>query len=627
VLSFNDRVMVHAQETWCGATTDAYLKSTTAQTDASPAMATITTMLSYNGTTMLVQEESTARILDRTVYECQQYSVMNTIADEWVPRAFLLENEWSGSTSSLLAALSGDGTRVMAAYSSPKDDDDSQSRQKVALLEYSHSTNSWIMLGSSSTASLGDLITALALSADGTVTAIRSGSGTVSVHAYKSETALSRLGGNDDSILSVTLQADVDAVRTTTNNGLALSEDGTILAVGDSSRDQVNVYQYYNATWTRLGQTITGGLQFGHAVALSLNGTVLAIGAATGTTRGTLVIGQVSVFAWDSGVWVRRGPNLNGKAVGQNFGSTVSLSGDGTVLVVSSSGNGMQPGSVDTFVWDDATAAWRWDQFLDYLQGFNEEIWGATVSANGLVIAMDTVTRVTVSRLRYCGDSRNGSNLPLCSDYVSTSSGSRVNSPTMAPRREDNPTSNSTSPRRESDSSNPMLGVWLAMFAVGVLAIAAIGWKCRFHASKRWERRAGEPKSETAPPCAAESIRVNVDAIHNHEEAFSERIPLEPLAPMSMIRIRDDDAISVNRHNDSIPLDGMTARSARALEPPGHQLFSEECPYKNQFGDDDHAPAAGLVVCIPCPYKDQFGDSNHALGAVLLNIRDRHDSL
>jgi hypothetical protein len=489
-------------------------------------------------------------------------------------------------------------------------------------------------LGTTTTgpAALDTAMTALALSSTGTVTAIRNGNGAVSVYAYnESNATFSRLGGNNDFILT-DADAAVDTTGSSPSHGLALSQDGTILAVGDSTRDQVNVYQYQyqNDTWTRLGQTITGGLQFGHAVALSLNGTVLAVGAATSSTRGNLVIGQVSVYAMESSVqplWVRRGSNLNGKAVGENFGNTVSLSGDGTILVVSSSGNGMQPGSVDTYIWDEATAAWRWDQFLDYLQGFNEEIWGATVSANGLVIAMDIATAVEVSRLSYCGDSRDGSNLPLCSDSYSNSTGSRVNSPTMAPRREDDPTSNSTSPRRESDSSHPMLGVWLAMFAVGVFAIAAIGWKCRFHASKRWERRAGEPKSETAPPCAAESILVNVDAIHSHEEAFSERIPLEPLAPMSMIRIGDDDAISVNRHNDSIPLDVMTTRSARALEPPGHQLFSEECPYKDQFGDDDHAPAAGLVVCVPCPYKDQFGDSYHAPGAVLLNIPNRHDKL
>jgi hypothetical protein len=421
VLSCCDRVMVDAQR-WCGSEADSYAKSTTATPDSGAT----TVQLSHNGTTMLVQE-NIVRILDRAVYECQVDSYVEIIVLEWVERPALLNDAQSSTT---LAAFSGDGTRVVANII--QDDDDGQSQEVVALWEYSHLTKSWTTLGTTTTTTGPS--TALALSADGHVTAIRNGNGAVSVHAYQNETTLSRLGGNDDSILSVTLEADVD--HDAADGGLALSQDGTILAVGDSTRDQVNVYQYHyhNATWTRLGQTLTGGAQFGHAVALSLNGTVLAVGAATASTRGNLVIGQVSIFGWESGVWERRGSNLNGEAVGENFGSTVSLSGDGAVLVVSSSGNGMHTGSMDTFVWDDATAAWRRDQSFGSSRGINEAILGATVSANGLVIAMDTATAVKVSRLSHCEDRRNASNLPLCSDYYSISTSA---SPTVAPWVED----------------------------------------------------------------------------------------------------------------------------------------------------------------------------------------------
>jgi hypothetical protein len=410
-------MMVGAQDRLCGAYYDLCDKAATI-TGAT------TVQLSHNGTTMLVQEYI-VRILDRAVYECQVDSYVETIVKEWVERPALLNDSQSSTT---LAALSGDGTRVVANII--QDDDDGQSQEVVALWEYSHLTKSWTTLGKTTTGPS----TALAVSADGNVTAIRNGNGAVSVHAYQNETTLSRLGGNDDSILSVTLEADVD--HDAADGGLALSQDGTILAVGDSTRDQVNVYQYHyhNATWTRLGQTLTGGAQFGHAVALSLNGTVLAVGAATASTRGNLVIGQVSIFGWESGVWERRGSNLNGEAVGENFGSTVSLSGDGAVLVVSSSGNGMHTGSMDTFVWDDATAAWRRDQSFGSSRGINEAILGATVSANGLVIAMDTATAVKVSRLSHCEDRRNASNLPLCSDYYSISTSA---SPTVAPWVED----------------------------------------------------------------------------------------------------------------------------------------------------------------------------------------------
>jgi hypothetical protein len=585
-------MMVGAQDRLCGAYYDLCDKAATI-TGAT------TVQLSHNGTTMLVQEYI-VRILDRAVYECQVDSYVETIVKEWVERPALLNDSQSSTT---LAALSGDGTRVVANII--QDDDDGQSQEVVALWEYSHLTKSWTTLGKTTTGPS----TALAVSADGNVTAIRNGNGAVSVHAYQNETTLSRLGGNDDSILSVTLEADVD--HDAADDGLALSEDGTILAVGDSTRDQVNVYQYHgqNDTWTRLGQTITGGTQFGHAVTLSLSGTLLAVGAATASTRGTLVIGQVSVFAWDNGVWVRSGPNSNGGAVGENFGSTVALSGDGTVLVVSSSGNGMHTGSVGTYFWDDATEMWRRDPCFGDSHFINDAIAGATVSANGLVIAIAAATTVEVSRLNYCDapPRPNASTLPLCSDYASASSGASI-SPTMAPHRENEPdvstnsnqsngtTQTTTSPRVESDSlDRPMLGAWLAIVAAAILAIATIGWKCRFHASKRWERRAVEPKSDVAAPWAAESSRGNVDTHDDHEEAFSERMPLEPLAPLSVVRIEGDDSLSVN-HSDHYPLDVPTM-SDRALEPPGHQLFTEECPYKDQFGDDDYA--TGVVVCAP----------------------------
>jgi hypothetical protein len=162
----------------------------------------------------------------------------------------------------------------------------------------------------------------------------------------------------------------------------------------------------------------------------------------------------------------------------------------------------------------------------------------------------------------------------------------------------------------ESDSADPILGIWLAIVAAVVLVIVAIGWKCRFHGGKRWANRAVEPKSETAASSAAESIQVNVDTLHNHEDAYSERMPLEPLAPLSMVRMGDENSFSVNRREDNIPLDHMPALLARTLEPPGRQLLSVECPYKDQFGDHEHAPSE-VCVARSCPYKDQFGNSFH----------------
>merc|ERR1712091_158196 len=91
-------------------------------------------------------------------------------------------------------------------------------------------------------------------------------------------------------------------------------------------------------TWTQRGDDIDGeaaGDESGSSVSLSADGTALAVGAPYNSGAGTWA-GRARVFAWDSavGAWAQRGDDIDGEDAGDRSGWSVSLSADGTALAV-----------------------------------------------------------------------------------------------------------------------------------------------------------------------------------------------------------------------------------------------------------------------------------------------------
>lgn len=123
---------------------------------------------------------------------------------------------------------------------------------------------------------------------------------------------------------------------------MSLNADGSILAIGLSSQDNnkgvVNVFGWDGFSWTQLGTVILGdatGDRFGTSVSLSANGSILAVGAPFNDVNGTEA-GHVQVFEWDSNSsdWTQLGSIINGGAAEDRFGTSVSLSADASRLVV-----------------------------------------------------------------------------------------------------------------------------------------------------------------------------------------------------------------------------------------------------------------------------------------------------
>jgi len=196
---------------------------------------------------------------------------------------------------------------------------------------------------------------------------------------------------------------DIDGEATGDQSGysVSLSADGTIIAIGATNNDgngnnsgHVRVYKYdrnktTNVTdqndpnfgpvgWRRLGKDIDGEAaddQSGWLVSLSADGTIVAIGAYQndGTTVGSTGDnrGHVRVYKYDVNKttnvtlqsdpdfgpvgWRRLGQDIDGEALDDRSGFSVSLSTDGTVVAIGANnndGNGNNSGHVRVYKYD-----------------------------------------------------------------------------------------------------------------------------------------------------------------------------------------------------------------------------------------------------------------------------------
>ena len=200
----------------------------------------------------------------------------------------------------------------------------------------------------------------VSLSSDGSVLAIGassnddngSASGHVRVYAW-----------NDATSNYVQRSVDIvgEAAGDQSGYSVSLSSDGSILAVGAYLNDgngtdsgHVRVFAWNSLTYVQRGVDIDGeatGDRSGQSVSLSSDGRILAIGARTNDGNG-LSAGHVRVYAWNNEAFVQRGVDLEGEAASDNFGQSVSLSSDGSILAVGAilnDGNGIDSGHVRVF--------------------------------------------------------------------------------------------------------------------------------------------------------------------------------------------------------------------------------------------------------------------------------------
>ena len=174
-------------------------------------------------------------------------------------------------------------------------------------------------------------------------------------------------------------------------NSVAISDDGTIVAIGvtrSSDAGLVKVYKYSSGSWSQLGSDINGidaGDYFGYVTSLSNDGTILAVGA-TDMGNDNNGPGAASVYQYSSGAWSQLGSTINGVNTNDWFGRSVSLSGNGQIVAIGSDRHDSSKGEARIYEY----ASGSWSQLGSDIDGNSGDRLGRAVSLSddGSIIAL-----------------------------------------------------------------------------------------------------------------------------------------------------------------------------------------------------------------------------------------------
>ncbi|BDS11540.1 DUF7619 domain-containing protein [Aureispira anguillae] len=209
-------------------------------------------------------------------------------------------------------------------------------------------------------------------------------------------------------VMSTSLQAqfpqigmdiDGEALGDWAGWSVSLSSDGSTFAIGAPNNDgngfnagHVQVYGLIGNTWVQMGNDIEGeavGDWLGKSVSLSSDGTVLAVGGDGNDANGANA-GYVRLYEWTGNAWVQLGNDIDGEAAGDLSGYSVSLSADGTIVAIGAyknDGAGSDAGHVRLYQWTGSA----WVQLGNDIDGQSgNDYFGHSVSlsADGTVVAI-----------------------------------------------------------------------------------------------------------------------------------------------------------------------------------------------------------------------------------------------
>jgi hypothetical protein len=265
-----------------------------------------------------------------------------------------IEGLKNGDNSGMGLALSSDGTTL--AIGAPGHDNEQGNVGQVRVFQWSGSD--WVQLGSDiyGESANDQLGRALSLSADGKRLAV----GTYLNDGTAADAGHARVySWNGENWIQLGSDLDGYAANDWYGIDVDLSNDGTILAVG--ARDggandggYTDVFRWNGLDWEEIGQRLMGqrgGGRFGQSISLSANGTVIVIGAEFARA----MTGEAFVYAWDGQQWQQMGSTFNAESSADRLGHSVSISGGGEVVAISAhydDENGTDSGHTKIFQWN-----------------------------------------------------------------------------------------------------------------------------------------------------------------------------------------------------------------------------------------------------------------------------------
>ena len=253
----------------------------------------------------------------------------------------------------------------------------------------------------------GDLAgSTVAMNGNGTVVAVTSlngdaadgtaDAGFVRVFVGSSTTGWTQLGSNIEG--GVTRDDQF-------GTSLAISDDGTVVAIGtpvfgnvtDRNKGIVKVFAFVGSDWAQVGQTFEGleNNLLGSSVSLSNDGSILAIGSPGINGVAGVEVGRVSVYQVQNAFWVAIGGDIEGEVQRDGIGNAVALNGDGTIVAIGSgesnhpTEDGSNHGYVAVYSCTTSTSG-QWQKVGDNIRGVNSgDRFGSSVamSDDGQVVA------------------------------------------------------------------------------------------------------------------------------------------------------------------------------------------------------------------------------------------------
>ena len=192
---------------------------------------------------------------------------------------------------------------------------------------------------------------------------------------------------------------DGEAIGDAFGISVSTSADGKIVAVGAPLNDgngfesgHVRVYKNTNGTWTQVGSDIdgeAGGDRSGINICLSSDGNVLAIGAMENDGHSSRT-GHVRVYKNTNGIWTQVGSDIDGEAGGDQSGTSVSLSSDGSIIAIGAwlnDRNGINSGHVR--VYKNTNGIWtQVGSDIDGEAGYDYSGWTVSLSNDGRIVAI-----------------------------------------------------------------------------------------------------------------------------------------------------------------------------------------------------------------------------------------------
>lgn len=241
-------------------------------------------------------------------------------------------------------SMSDDGTRLAVASRSK---DANYYEGLIQLYDYDATNDEWNRIGASTTldGSVESIDVDLELSGDGSTFIVGTVLNENGPNSYSCEANVYKLVDGQFLPLGSKFKGE-ESIGDDNDVSVSINYDGTRIAVafslnngGKSDNGVTRVYDYIDLQWVQVGNSIQGENAFdvsGYRVALSSDGTTIAISSPYHSTVNGGTAGSVRIFRLVSNVWTLLGDEIIGENEGDASGSNLAISSNGNRIAISS---------------------------------------------------------------------------------------------------------------------------------------------------------------------------------------------------------------------------------------------------------------------------------------------------